>query len=142
MKTARSVAEKWVRGMQNAGQSMKDGVAAVTEAPGAKAAAAADLYLQRVRESVENRKFQDNVGAVSLEEWRKAYLEKGVGRVGEGASKAITKQERFFNWLLPRTEQAKALVAQMPKGTLEASKARMVANMEFMAREKYRRGRG
>jgi hypothetical protein len=140
-KNAATVAAKWVRGMQNAAKSMTEGVAAVSEAPGAKAAAAADLYLQKVQEAVANGKFADNSRAVSLEEWRRAMTEKGIPRVGQGATAATQKQERFFAWLLPIAEASKADISTMPKGNPEASKARMIRNMENMMRNKYRRGR-
>ncbi len=140
-KSAQSVAQKWVRSMQGATQSMRDGVQSVTEAPGVRAAASVDLYKQKVMEAADSGKYADGCRSVSLEDWRRAYLEKGLQRVGTGATAAQTKQEAFFSWLLPIAEASKADVASMPKGTLEDSKARMLRNMENMSRAKYRRRR-
>lgn len=136
-----SVAAKWARAMQGATQSMKDGVSAVTEAPGAKAADAQDRYLSGVQAAVDSGKFANNSRAVSLESWRQAYLTKGVPRVSAGVTAAQPLMQDFMSQLLPVAQASSRDVASMAKGTLEDSKARMIRNMENMSRFKFIRRR-
>jgi hypothetical protein len=141
MKSAQQITQKWQRGMQSATQAMKDGVAAVTEAPGAKAAAAAPLYLAGVQKAIDSGKFQANSAAVPLESWRQAYINKGIPRVSAGVTEAKSTMDDFFSQLLPVAEASSRDVAAMPKGTLEDSKQRMIRNMENMSRFKFQRRR-
>lgn len=140
-KTASVIAAKWARAMQGATQSMKDGVAAVTESPMEKAAASQDLWLEGVRKARESGKYADNLRAVSLDAWKRAYLQKGIGRVSAGVTEAMPIMEDFLAQLLPVAEASKRDVATMPKGTLEDSKQRMIRNMENMSRFKFVRRR-
>lgn len=138
MKNPATVAAKWVRGMQNAGPSMKDGVNAVTQAPGQKAAAAAELYRRKVNEAVDSGRFQQASAAVSLESWKNDMIQKGVSAATSRAAGAESKVLKFQQFWLPITDQASQMVSQMPKGSLEDSKARMLANVEFLAGKKYK----
>lgn len=141
VKSAAVLAQKWARGMQQATQSMKDGVAAVTEAPGEKAAAAQDRWADGVMKARESGKFAQNSRAVSLEEWRRAYTTKGIPRVAAGVAEATPVMEQFLSQLLPVAEASSRECAQMPRGTLADSAARMNRNMENMARFKFQRRR-
>jgi len=138
MQNPQLVASKWVRGMQNAGESMKAGIQAVSVAPGQIAAARADLYRQKVIEAVDSGRYQAATAAVSLEEWKQAALTKGVSAATSRAQQSQDKVLRFLNFWLPITQQASQMVQGMPKGTLENAKARMIANVEFLAGKKYK----
>lgn len=138
MRNPATVAAKWVRGMQNAGATAKDGVSAVTQAPGQKAAAAAELYRRKVNEAVDSGRFQSQTAAVSLESWRQDYITKGIPAMTARAAGAQDKVARFLAFWLPITEQASQAVQAMPKGSLEDSKARMLRNLEILAGNKYK----
>lgn len=140
-KTASVIAAKWARAMQGSTQSMKDGIAAVTESPMEKAAAAQDLWMEGVRKARESGKYAENLRAVPLESWKRAMLQKGVGRVSAGVTEALPIMEDFLSQLLPVAEASKRDIATMPKGTLEDSKARMIRNMENMSRFQFKRRR-
>lgn len=140
-KSASVVAQKWARQMQQATQSMKDGVAAVTESPMDKAANAKDLWVAGVMKARESGKYEDNLRAVSLEAWKRAFLQKGIGRVSAGVTEAIPVMEDFMSQLLPVAEASKRDVATMPKGTPEDSKQRMLRNFENMSRFQFKRRR-
>lgn len=136
--SAQVAAGKWVRGMQNAGESMKAGIQAVTVAPGQIAASRADLYRRKVIEAVDSGRYQAATAAVSLQEWQQAALTKGVSAATSRAEGSREKVTKFLNFWLPITQQASQLVQGMAKGTLEDSKARMIANVEFLAGKKYK----
>lgn len=138
---ASAIAAKWARAMQQAGESIKAGVAAVTEAPGAKAADAQERWLAGVQRARDEGTFAANSRAVTLEQWKRAMLDKGVGRISAGVTAAQPVFMDFMAQLLPIAQASSRAVAAMPKGTLEDSKARMIANMENMSRFKFVRRR-
>lgn len=126
---------KWVSGMQGATEAMKAGVAAVQDAPGARAAAAADKWLMNTTNSKD--KFIRRVRAVTKEDWQRAMNDYGIGRVGTGAAAKKDKMQAFLTDFLPYLKEGADQVARMPKVTLSDSGARMLAMMEHNA--KYQR---
>jgi hypothetical protein len=66
------ISEKWSRRMAQAGPDYQAGINRVTEAPGAAAARNVQGYQQGVMDAITNGKWQANVGAVPLEDWRQA----------------------------------------------------------------------
>jgi hypothetical protein len=138
MKTTSTVAAKWQRGVANSGQQVKDGVMAVRQAPGEKAAAAADLYLQKVQEAVQNQRYQQGCLSVSLSQWQKDMIEKGIQRMSTGATAAMPKFQKFLDFWLPICQQSSDAVAAMPSGTPSASRERMLKNFDILSANKYK----
>lgn len=141
MKSSQTIAQKWARSMQNASAAVKEGIASVTVAPGETAASRADLYRRKVNEAVDSGRFADGCRSVSLQQWKDAFLKKGVDRISTGATAAQSKVEAFHAWHQPIAEASSAECQAMPKGGPEDSKARMLRNFENMSRNKYK-GRG
>jgi len=135
---ASTVTAKWVRNIGAATQSITDGVNAVTQAPGARAAAQKNLWLQRIQAAAD--KWASNVGAVSLESWRNDMLTKGVPRIAQGAQANQDKVNAFFMQFLPFLQTGVNTVRAMPKGDLNAGIARAVAMINYNAGFKYRKG--
>lgn len=135
-KNSAMIAEKWARGMQGATQSMKDGIAGVTEAPGVKAAAAADKYAAGVAEAVSSGRYAANSRAVSLADWQQAMLNKGIPRVASGVTAAKPAVQRYLDIALPIAEQSKQQCAGMPSLTEEDAIAKVRVNMQNMKRIK------
>ena len=134
-----SFAKKWSANTAAATAAMRDGANAVTESPGAKAAAAADRWAAGVQEALSNGKFAQNVGAVSIDQWRQAYIKKGIPRVATGTAEAIPLVEQFAAQLLPVTQRAKAECASMQQGKGAAAVARMMRNYEIMSQFRFQR---
>lgn len=137
--TAAQVTEKWARNTQGNIQSFKDGVMAVTESPGQKAAAQVERYKEGVRRAADDGVWGEAVASVPLAEWKQLTAEKGASRITEGVSKAKPKAQRFFEQLLPHAEGVKQAIAQMPKGTDADGDARMLAAVRMMRQFKFRR---
>lgn len=137
--TVQQFAKKWAANTTAATQAMKDGVMAVSEAPGAKAAQAADRWASGVQEALANGKFANNVGSVTLEQWRQAFIKKGIPRVATGASEAIPVVEQFAAQLLPHTARSKAECKAMPQGKGAAAVARMMRNYEIMSQFRFQK---
>lgn len=136
MITAQAAAEKWSRNLGQAGDSIRAGVASVTTAPGAAAAAQKQLYVQRVMEQAD--KWAARVGAVSLSSWQDSMITKGLPRITSGATAAVPKFTDFMTQFLPHVEAGARQVRGMPKGSLDASIARAAAMIRHNSQFKRR----
>lgn len=125
--SADAVAAKWQQRLSASTQEIIAGVQAVTQAPGAKAAAQADTWLLRLQASRD--KWARNVAAVSLGSWQQAMINKGVPRVAQGAQASQPKMAAFMTQFLPHVESVAQQVRSMPKVTLEDGIARAAAQI-------------
>lgn len=101
---------------------MTNGSNAVTTSPGQLAAAQAALWIQRIQAS--QAKWQKNVAAVTVEQWRSAYQTLGIPNGQAGATAKQGKYGTFIQAYLTFLPGAVAQVKAMPKGTLQAGIAR------------------
>lgn len=128
--TPQEAAEKWARRISQSTEDVRRGIERVTEAPGAKAAQNQQGYVRGVQDASE--RWARKTGAVSLSEWKDAALNKGVGRIADGARQAQGKMSRVMQELLPAVDEAANAARAIPKdGTIESSIARA---SEFMRR--------
>lgn len=136
-KTAAQVAAKWSTNLTNATQSMKDGVNAVQTSPTQLAAANPQGYLQGVQQAVATGKWAAGLNAVSLQDWKNAMINKGLPRVGTGATQAQPKVQQAFAPLLQFIYDARDQVnAANPRGSLQQNIQRSVAMQQAMAQYK------
>lgn len=124
------VVDKWKRGLSGATESYRAGVAAVSVAPGERAAAAADRALSGYQDSIQSGRFQSACRSVSLGEWQRAASEQGAARLAAGASKGAGKVQKFMTEFLPIMQSVSAEVQNMPKGSIEDSLNRVRKVME------------
>lgn len=134
--TPQQATAKWLQGMSNSAERATSGANAVTIAPGMKAAAAKQKWLARVTASAD--KYARNVSAVTLDQWRQAYLKYGVNNMVTGAQnkqgKVLAFQTDFQNYL----KAGIGTIDAMPSNTLQDGIARAVAMINYNA--KYVRG--
>lgn len=135
--TPQEYAEKWARRTSQATDDYRKGIERVTEAPGPKAAAAADLWAERT--AAGKSKFAANVGAVDLTKWKGRAMSKGVQRIAQGVEEARPDMAQIGQQLLANVDSAKQAIANMPKGNLEARIARSAAFQREMAKRPIRR---
>lgn len=128
--TPDQIASKWSTNLAGATESIKNGVNAVTVAPGVAAARQADVWAANVAASKD--KYKRNVAGVSLQSWQNSMLTKGVERIASGAAAAQPKFSAFVNQLLPHIAQVKATLPA--RGGLEANIARSAAFQRGMAK--------
>ncbi len=133
---AQDVARKWSERTKNAGAAYKAGIEAVTESPMEKAAAKVDKYRAGVLDAVDSGKYQRNLRAVSVADW-KASAEKGSRRLADGVSAAQPKMADFLTSFLPYAESVASRVNAMPDNTLEERIAKSAENARLLAQ--YRR---
>lgn len=123
---AREYTEKWKRNTQNAQQDYEAGVDRVQEAPGKRAAMAAQKMKQGVNEAIDSGRWANNVGRVTLEEWKRSAKEKGASRISSGVEGATQKVQEIAEINLRNIEEVKNQVDQMPSTTFQDRIQRMV----------------
>lgn len=124
-KSAATVSQKWAQNLSASTTSIQAGVNAVTQAPGAAAAAAQALMKAKLNAAIDSGKWAARVSGVTAPEWKNAMLTKGLPRVASGAQAAQPKMQAFMNDFLPVAAAVSQEVAAMPKNSLEDSLARV-----------------
>lgn len=128
-----AVAAKWAANLTQSTQSMTEGVNAVAVAPTQQAAARSEAYLAGVQRAVASGHWQKSLQAVSLQSWQQAMIQKGIPRVGSGATAAKGKFAAFMAKLLPYQASLQAQLAATPRGDLATNIQRMVQWAQGMA---------
>lgn len=131
-KNASAVAQKWRDRLQAATQEMTDGVRAVTQAPGQKAAQKSEVMKARLLEAINSGKWAKRVAAVSLADWQNMMITVGIPRVSQGASEKMPKMEKFMTKFLPFVDNVSKQIDSMPDATDADRKARMLKNFDLM----------
>lgn len=139
--TASEVAAKWSKNTKANKDSMKRGVEQVTESPTAKAAQAVDRYAAGCAEAASSGRFAQACRAVSLEDWKQAFLDKGMKNLDNGVNAAESKQAQFYERFLPYIRQASDRIRKMDKGGIDNAMARVRANLEALQNFKNTRTR-
>lgn len=129
---------KWTARLQASTAEMTQGVARVSQAPGAQAAAKYDKWLAGIQASAE--KWRRNVAAVTLESWKSSMTNIGIPRAAEGAVKKANKYEAFATDFYPFLAGAMAKVNAMDDSSYAARKAKASAMMDAL--HAYKRGSG
>lgn len=131
--TPQEAQTKWANRLKGATADIQAGVNRVTEAPGVKAAAKQDKMLQNLTASVQSGKWKRGVLRVTLDEWKSAFLNKGIGRISAGVDAASGKMSDFYSQLFPFQDNLRNQIAAMPDVTLDDNLNRMVAFARGMA---------
>lgn len=127
---AEQFTKRWETGMQGAAARIEEGVNAVTEAPGKKAAAQKSLWLQQIQANAD--KWAKNV-QVPLADWQAAMIQKGIPALANAIPLALPKVLNAATKLIPAMDAALASIP--PRGTtLEANIARVTHIAKEMKR--------
>lgn len=127
-KTAEQASAKWVSGMGNAAAAISAGVDRVTVAPGQRAAAKFDKWVQGVQNS--QQKWRQRVASVSLEDWKASMKDIGASRAAAGAQAKRGKMEKFMNEFIQHLQNGATRIDGMPDTTYEQRKAKALAQMD------------
>lgn len=128
------VAAKWVQNIQSAQQSMVNGANAVLESPSAGAMRAKPKMMAKWQAAMANGGKWDNaMSKVTVDQWRTAYIQKGIPRIGQGAQAAQDKMTGFLAQLIPFQQAGLSKIKSMPALNLTDSKNRAAAWIDYMA---------
>lgn len=135
---AGAITTKWQQRASGAAGAYKDGVNAVTEAPGAAAVRNSQAYIQHVTESYNNGRWAARTSAVTAEAWKAAASTKGANNYPGGITAGAPKMQQFMTNFIPHLQSGMAAVAAMPKVTIQDSinraGAMIMHNHEFKNR--------
>lgn len=132
--TPEQFAERWGSGLTGSIERMRTGVEAVSVAPGIAAAAKADKWHAAISRSDTKAKWKARVGAVPLEVWQQAMINKGLNRIADGVENAATKMEAYGTKLIAHQNRLLSEIDALPDITLEDSIKRMTAWTRGMAK--------
>jgi len=132
-KTPAEVAEKWARKTAGATIDVKKGVENVTINPATLALAQEEKMVTNFNLAMADGKWSRAMQRVSLEDWRKAMINKGIPRMAQGAKEAQGKMEEFMREFLPFITAAQEEIHAMPSMTLEDNIERAVAWMRRLS---------
>ena len=136
--TPEEYAEKWATKLAAATEDIRRGVEKVSVAPGELAAKSEAKMLAGIREAIESGRWAAAVGKVTLADWKKAMLEKGIGRIRAGTTAAKGEMATFARDLFAKIESEQGKLSGMPSLTLEDNIARMVQFIRGMSEYHYK----
>lgn len=132
--TPEQFAARWGTGLTGSIERMRTGVEAVTVAPGVSAAAKADKWHAAISRADTKAKWKQRVGAVPLEVWQTAMINKGLNRIADGVENAAPKMEAFGVKLIAHQNRLLGEMDTLPDITLEDSIKRMTHWVRGMAK--------
>jgi hypothetical protein len=132
MADASSMIRNWQAGGSTGGTKYREGINGVTEHPGQKAAAQAQLMLQKVTEAVTSGRWARNVSSYNFQNWKTTASGVGATNWANGFQKGLAKYSAAAQALAPRLNEMSAQIKSMPKGGAANAKARSAAAIDFM----------
>lgn len=133
--TPEEAAAKWATRVGQSTPDWQKGIERVSEAPGAKAAASADKWQQKLAQPSAKEKFKRGVGRVSKEEWQAATVAQ-AGRFSAGAAAKVGKMEKHQRDVASHIEAGKRKIAAMPNLTPQDAANRAAAWVLHMSEYK------
>lgn len=135
-------AAKWVKNMLGNKESARRGAEGVKESPGKKAAERQDAYAAGCAEAASSGRFASACRAVTLEDWKSAYLDKGLKNLDVGVKAAESKMAKFLDKFLPYIQAKSKEIQGMAKGGRSEAMARIEANLDALESFKQMNSRG
>jgi len=133
------ISEKWANMLSASVPQIERGVMAVKESPTKKAAQSLDLLLENLRKKIESGEMAAALNSVTLDDWQRAFIDKGLNRIATGARAAEPKFEKFMGQLLSHISVVKSEVDKVPRGDFEQNLRRMEINARGMKRFKFKK---
>jgi len=128
--------DKWGRRLKGATEDIRRGVDKVTENPAEKAIKKKEKLKARLIEAIESGVWENQLKKVSLDDWKTAFKEIGIGRISSGVDKATPKMREVASKLLPHVEAGQRKIEGMPDLTLDDNIRRMEEFVRHMSKLK------
>lgn len=127
-------ASRWGSGLKANVEKIREGVGRVTVSPGKTAAARADKWHAAMTQTSTRDKWARRIGAMTLEEWQRSMIAKGINRIAAGVDEAQPKMVAYAEVLIPHQNALLAQLEKMPDVTLEDNINKMVTFIRGMAK--------
>jgi hypothetical protein len=132
-KTVQQVVQKWQQNAGAAQGAFTDGVQGTQIDVAARAIAQANVMVANFNESVTSGRWQRGLTeSGGTANWKAQTVAKAAN-YGTGIAAGATKFQNAMSKLLPYIQQGQQQIAQMPSGSIGASKARASAWIDYMA---------
>ena len=132
-------AEKLARNLKNALDDIRKGVDRVSEAPGKLAAAKKDKMRANLMAALDSGKWERNVAAYPLDEWKEDMKTKGINNIPTGIDRAKPKIVKFAQQQDEHQAKIDAKLKSMPDLTLEDNIRRMELQVREMAKFSFKK---
>jgi len=131
--TAQQYSEKWARRISQSTEDVRNGVNRVSVSPTSQAAESQDKWLAGIQRAASSGKWAGGLRRVSLDDWKRSMIEKGLNRIAPGAEAARAKVTDMANDLLGYENRVLEEIDRMPDLTIEHSIARATTWIRRMA---------
>jgi uncharacterized protein YaaR (DUF327 family) len=130
-------AKKWGDRLKGATSEIRDAVQKLDKDPGALAIAQQEKLLAKVTEAIKSGKWAKKRAKVTLDDWKKAMLNKGIPNISTGVDNATSKVQDFAKKLLEYEKSQITEIDKLPTVTLEDSIRKMTEWVRRMAKFSY-----
>lgn len=130
--TAQQWAANWATKYSQAGQRMTDGANALQTAPGYTAIQNGGMQKWIAKCTAAQTKWETHTGQVTIQQWRDAYIKKGIPNAQNAIATAKPNVMNFAQSAIPIITALQTQVRAMPKVTLQDSLQRVSAWMTGM----------
>ena len=137
-KTIKDVVTRQIQGVTNNAAKIKAGIDAVVKSPGVAAAEQIDVMVQNFLAAISDGSTEAALRNIDLAEWKRQALD-GVSRIGPGMERKREVIEAFHDQLQEYQLSYTRQIDGMPKGTLAASRDRMLENFDRMAEFQFKK---
>ena len=130
--------EKHARNLKAAEPDIRRGVERLTVSPTVSAANNIEKMRQNLVAAFDDGRVERGLRATSLEDWKSAFLKKGINNIGPGIDAASAKMEDFFTRLFSYQATLQNQVHAMDDLTIQDSRARLLAWFDGMSGFSYK----
>jgi len=136
VKAATAWVDKQLARVRVAGDDYKKGVEAPERNPIEAALAANDKRINKLKESIEKKTWENRMKKVTIEDWKKKASTIGADRFIPGVEANVDKISSFVNAFQPKLSSLQASVRAMPEATDVQRESRMLANLRGLKKLK------
>jgi len=136
-----TITKHWADGMKAAIPKMRDGVDALEVNPCELAVKQVEKLRTNWLKSIDDGTWQENLGRISLDQWKDSFKDIGLPRIAKGVEQAMPKRAEFDRYLVETLNKILPKIADMADLTIEDSIARVRALIEYMHANPFKRRR-
>ena len=129
-------AEKLARRLKSSTADIQRGIERTTTAPGIAAGKAQEKMRQNINAAIDDGRWKRGVEGVSLEDWKRKAISKGIGRIAAGVDEAMPRLVEVATNLQSAQSAIDSKLAGMSTMTLQDNIQRMVTQVTEMAKQK------